>query len=123
MLFRSLFLISGPLSPSVMANVVKAIEQHVGWLGDLLAHARDEGVELIETEPEPQAAWVEQVREIAAGTLLMAGDSWYLGANVPGKPRGFLAYVGGIPAYRQALADVADSGYRGFVLGRRQAAG
>ncbi|OJX62935.1 MAG: cyclohexanone monooxygenase [Micrococcales bacterium 73-13] len=121
--FPNLFLISGPLSPSVMANVVKAIEQHVGWLGDLLAHARDEGVELIETEPEPQAAWVEQVREIAAGTLLMAGDSWYLGANVPGKPRGFLAYVGGIPAYRQALADVADSGYRGFVLGRRQAAG
>jgi cyclohexanone monooxygenase len=118
--FPNLFMVSGPLSPSVMANVVKAIEQHVGWLGDLLAHARAEGVEIIETEEAPQTAWVEHVGEIASGTLLTSGNSWYLGANVPGKPRIFLAYAGGIPTYRQVLADVAASGYEGFKLTRRR---
>ena len=115
--FPNLFMISGPQSPSVMANVVKAIEQHVPFLADLIAHAEAEGVRTVEAEPEAAAAWGAQVDGIAQILVhSRATGSWYFGSNVPGKPRAFIAYAGGIPSYRAIIADVAAKGYEGFVL-------
>src|SRR5690606_7731842 len=109
--FPNLLLISGPGCPSTIAYVVKAVEQHVRWIGDLPLHARERGVTVIETTQEPRAQWVAHVNEVANGTLIPTGNSWYLGANVPGKPRVFLPYAGGIPHYRSVIGDVAAKGY------------
>ena len=117
--FPNLFMISGPQSPSIMANVVKAIEQHVPFLADLIAHAEAHGVRTVEPEPAAAADWGAQVDGIAQILVhSRATGSWYFGANVPGKPNAFLAYAGGIPAYRNVLADVEASGYEGFVLAK-----
>ncbi|HWL01673.1 MAG TPA: NAD(P)/FAD-dependent oxidoreductase [Microbacteriaceae bacterium] len=115
--FPNLFMISGPQSPSIMANVVKAIEQHVPFLADLIAHAEAEGVRTVEADPAAQAEWGAQVDGIAQILVhSRATGSWYFGANVPGKPKAFIAYAGGIPAYRSVIADVAAKGYEGFIL-------
>lgn len=119
--FPNLFFITGPGSPSVLSNVIVCIEQHVDWIGDLLRHARQRGVTEIEPALEAQDAWVAHVNELASRTLFMEADSWYLGANVPGKPRVFMPYVGGVGPYRQLCDRVAAEGYPGFVL--RSAAG
>lgn len=117
--FPNLFMISGPQSPSIMANVVKAIEQHVPFLADLIAHAEAHDVRTVEPEPAAAADWGAQVDGIAQILVhSRATGSWYFGANVPGKPNAFLAYAGGIPAYRNVLADVEASGYEGFVLAK-----
>jgi len=117
--FPNLFMISGPQSPSIMANVVKAIEQHVPFLADLIAHAETEGVRTVEADPVAADAWGAQVEGIAQILVhSRATGSWYFGSNVPGKPKAFLAYAGGIPAYRAILEDVAANGYEGFALTR-----
>ncbi|WP_406139105.1 NAD(P)/FAD-dependent oxidoreductase [Streptomyces anulatus] len=114
--FPNLFTVTGPLSPSVLTNMVVSIEQHVEWITDCVAHLRSNGITEIDATPEAEAAWTAHVAELASGTLYPAADSWYLGANVPGKPRVFLAYVGGADRHREACAASARNGYTGFTL-------
>jgi cyclohexanone monooxygenase len=116
--FPNLFMVTGPGSPSVLSNMPISIEQHVEWIGDCLRFLRAEGIDRIEAAPEAEAAWVAHVNEVAGMTLFPLASSWYLGANVPGKPRVFMPYAGGVGAYRRRCADVAANGYEGFVLTR-----
>jgi len=117
--FPNLFTVTGPGSPSVLCNMLVAIEQHVNWIGDCITHLRATGQHTIEPLPESEIAWITHVNEVAAGTMFTAPscNSWYLGANVPGKPRIFMPYVGGFPRYRERCELEASSGYQGFHLG------
>ena len=114
--FPNLFMITGPGSPSVLCNMVFCIEQHVDWIAGCIAAMRDRGVAALEADPEAQDAWVEEVNAIAGGTIFPTCNSWYLGANVPGKARVFMPYAGAIPAYRERCDQVAEAGYEGFRL-------
>jgi cation diffusion facilitator CzcD-associated flavoprotein CzcO len=115
--FPNLFTITGPGSPSVLCNMPVPIEQHCEWIADCIAHMRTNKIERIEAEPEAADRWVEHVNVAANATLLpFANHSWYLGANVPGKPRVFMPYAGGMARYRQHCADIAARGYEGFRL-------
>jgi cyclohexanone monooxygenase len=111
-----MFLVTGPGSPGVLSNMVVSIEQHVDWLADCIASMRDRGLDAIEATPEAEEGWVAHVNEIADATLYPQASSWYVGANVPGKPRVFMPYVGGCGRYRAECDDVARAGYRGFRL-------
>jgi len=116
--FPNLFTITGPGSPSVLCNMPVAIEQHVDWITDCIAYMRERGLERIEATADAADKWVEHVNEAADATLLpLAASSWYLGANVPGKPRVFMPYAGGMARYRDICNDVATKGYEGFSLG------
>ena len=120
--FPNLFTITGPGSPSVLTNMPVAIEQHAEWIADCIAHLRAEGVERIEPATAAVEAWVARVNDAAAATLLpQASSSWYLGANVPGKPRVFMPFAGGMANYRAICNEVAANGYEGFELKRREA--
>jgi cyclohexanone monooxygenase len=114
--FPNMFVITGPGSPSVKSNVVLSIEQHVDWIARCLADMKARAIATIEPEPEAQTQWVSHVNEVADRTLYPRADSWYTGSNVPGKPRVFMPYVGGIANYRRICDDVAAAGYRGFRL-------
>jgi cyclohexanone monooxygenase len=116
--FPNLFTVSGPGSPSVLANMVVCSEQHVEWIGACLAYLREHAFTTIEPTPEAQDAWVEHVNAVAQGTMFTAPtcSSWYLGANIPGKPRVFMPYVGGLPAYIEKVDAIASRGYEGFAL-------
>ncbi|MDA2808094.1 flavin-containing monooxygenase [Nocardiopsis suaedae] len=116
--FPNMFTVTGPGSPSVLSNMVVSIEQHVEWITDLIASARERGAEVVEADPEAQRRWSAHVQEVAGATLFPRADSWYMGANVPGKPRVFMPYPGGVDVYRDVLEDVAASGYEGFRLSR-----
>jgi cyclohexanone monooxygenase len=117
--FPNLFVIAGPGSPSVISNMIVSIEQHVEWIADCLTFLREQGVEVIEATEEAEAFWVEHVNLVGSMTLFPRADSWYTGANVPGKPRVFMPYVGGVGTYRRICAAVADQGYEGFALDGR----
>jgi cyclohexanone monooxygenase len=114
--FPNLFTITGPGSPSVLSNMPVSIEQHVEWIGDCLAWARGRGAEVIEATEQAAADWTDHVQQVASQTLHPKAASWYMGANIPGKPRIFLPYIGGVGTYRDRCAAVADSGYQGFVV-------
>jgi cation diffusion facilitator CzcD-associated flavoprotein CzcO len=115
--FPNLFTITGPGSPSVLCNMPVCIEQHAEWIADCIAHLREQGIARMEPEPAAVERWVAHVNEAANATLLpQAGHSWYLGANVPGKPRVFMPYAGGMARYRGICAEVAAKGYEGFRL-------
>ena len=115
--FPNLFTITGPGSPSVLCNMPVAIEQHVEWITDCIEHMRTHELERIEARSEASDGWVQQVNEAAAATLLPeAHSSWYLGANVPGKPRVFMPYAGGMARYRAICNEVAARDYEGFEL-------
>src|SRR5581483_6148593 len=115
--FPNLFTVTGPGSPSVLCNMPVAIEQHVDWITRCIAHMRAQGIERIEPQAEAMDRWVEEVNAAANATLLpQAHHSWYLGANVPGKPRVFMPYAGGMARYRQICEDVAANDYKGFAL-------
>ncbi|WP_345771560.1 flavin-containing monooxygenase [Geodermatophilus sabuli] len=116
--FPNLFTITGPGSPSVVSNVVVSIEQHVDWIAECLRYLREHGVAAIEPDADAEAAWAQHVHDVAAATLYPQAPSWFVGANVPGKPRVFMPYLGGVPAYRQKCAEVVEAGYEGFVLHR-----
>ena len=117
--FPNMFTITGPGSPSVLTNMPVAIEQHVEWITDCIVHMRAAGHERIEATAEAAEAWVGEVNATADATLLpQAHHSWYLGANVPGKPRVFMPYAGGMAHYRRICAKVAAKGYDGFSFGR-----
>jgi cation diffusion facilitator CzcD-associated flavoprotein CzcO len=115
--FPNLFTITGPGSPSVLCNMPVAIEHHADWIADCIAYMRANGLERIEARPEAVDKWVAEVNDVAGKTLLpMAKHSWYLGANIPGKPRVFMPYAGGMVRYREICSDVVARGYEGFSL-------
>ncbi len=114
--FPNLFTITGPGSPSVLSNMLVSIEQHVDFICDLLVHMQSAGREVVQTSLQAEDGWVAHVNEVADATLFPRGGSWYLGANVPGKPRVFMPYAAGVGAYRQICDGVAADGYRGFEL-------
>ena len=112
--FPNLFMITGPGSPSVLSNMAVSIEQHVDWVSHAIAHLRAEGWATIEPTPTAQAAWGVHVNDCADITLYPVANSWYMGANVPGKPRMFLPYVGGVGPYRAVCDEVVEQGWLGF---------
>ena len=119
----NLFTITGPGSPGVVTNVPVAIEQHVEWIAGLLGHAREAGHVRIEADPGAAGEWTEHVQDVANTTLYPTADSWYMGANIPGKPRVFLPYIGGLDAYRHRCDQIAADGYSGFTFGGPGTAG
>jgi cation diffusion facilitator CzcD-associated flavoprotein CzcO/acetyl esterase/lipase len=114
--FPNFFMITGPQSPSVLSNMLVSIEQHVDWIADCLQRLRAEGFERIEPTPLAEAGWVQHNQDCADITLYQRANSWYMGANVPGKPRVFLPYIGGVDGYRRACDEVAGRGLLGFRL-------
>ena len=116
--FPNLFTITGPQSPSVLSNMPVSIEQHVEWIADCVDHMRRNGKTLIEATPGAQDRWVAHVNEVVSATLMPKANSWYMSANIPGKPRAFLPYLGpeGVGGYRKTCDDVAAKGYEGFDL-------
>ncbi|WP_102142587.1 flavin-containing monooxygenase [Mycobacterium hubeiense] len=112
--FPNLFNMTGPGSPSVLANMVLHSELHVDWVADAIAYLDAHGATALEAQPEAAAGWVEECRRRAAGTLMPQANSWYLGANIPGKPRVFMPFVGGFGVYGEIIAGVAEAGYKGF---------
>ncbi len=116
--FPNLFAITGPGSPSVLSNMIVSIEQHVDWIADCIDRMRAQHHATIEATAAAQEAWVAHVNEIGHATLYPRANSWYMGANIPGKPRVFMPYIGGVGAYRQICDGVAAKGYEGFTLAR-----
>ena len=114
--FPNMFMITGPGSPSVLSNMPVSIEQHVEWISDLVEHMLEAGVEVAEADADAEVEWVDHVNDVASKTLYLLADSWYVGANIPGKPRVFMPYAGGVGNYRQKCDEVAEAGYEGFVL-------
>jgi cyclohexanone monooxygenase len=114
--FPNLFTVTGPGSPSVLSNMRLSIEQHVQWISDCIEYLTEHRIASIEATDEAQESWVAHAAEVAAPTVYPRGASWYTGTNVPGKPRVFMPYIGGVPAYREACEKVAAEGYRGFAL-------
>ncbi|WP_398479829.1 flavin-containing monooxygenase [Tardiphaga sp.] len=115
--FPNLFIITGPGSPSVLSNMLVSIEQHVDWITDCLASMRKRGAGTIEATRAAEDKWVDHVNEVASATLYPQANSWYMGANVPGKPRIFMPYIGGVGVYRKICDEVAAKGYEGFEMG------
>ena len=114
--FPNLFLITGPGSPSVLSNMVVSIEQHVDWITGTIEHMRKNDLARIDPTPEAEVAWGEHVQEVAHYTLYPSAASWYMGANIPGKPRIFMPYIGGVGNYRKRCDEVAANDYEGFAL-------
>ena len=100
-----------------MTNMMVSIEQHVDWIGDCLAHMAREDATTCEAEPKAEEDWVKHVRETAEATLHVQASSWYMGANIPGKPRVFMPYVGGFDRYKKHSEAIAAKGYEGFAIG------
>ena len=121
--FPNLFIITGPGSPSVLSNMIVSIEQHVEWTADCIAYLLGQQLTGIEATVEAENTWVEHVNEQASSTLYPLANSWYLGANIPGKPSVFLPYAGGVGTYRQKCVAVAEKGYEGFRLYREKCTG
>ena len=120
--FPNFFTITGPGSPSILTNVVVSIEQHVEWIGAAIAHLEAYSVDAMDADAETENAWVAHVDEVAHRTLLVLANSWYLGANIPGKPRVFMPYAGGFKVYRQKCEEIVARGYEGFIFEKRGSA-
>jgi cyclohexanone monooxygenase len=118
--FPNMFMITGPGSPSVKGNMINSIEQHVDLVVDTLRHMRAEGLDEIEPELDAEDAWVDHVQEVAHKTLFPQANSWYMGANIPGKPRLFMPYIAGVGAYRRTCEEAVANGYEGFRLAGRE---
>ena len=114
--FPNLFIITGPGSPSVLSNMIVSIEQHVEWITDCIGFMRDTGLDTMEAKQDAEDKWVAHVNEVAQTTLYPQANSWYMGANIPGKPQIFMPYIGGVGLYRQICNDVAAKGYEGFAM-------
>ena len=114
--FPNMFMITGPGSPSVLSNMMVSIEQHVDWISDCLSHLNSRQLDCIEPSLSAENAWVQHVNEVADTTLYPSAASWYMGANIPGKPRVFMPYIGGVGAYRLKCDEIAANGYEGFEL-------
>jgi len=114
--FPNMFTITGPGSPSVLSNMMVSIEQHVDWISDCLAYLRENNIGEMEADQAAEDAWVEHGITVAYKTLYPKAASWYMGANIPGKPRVFMPYIGGVGNYRQKCDEIAANGYEGFRL-------
>ncbi|WP_106477977.1 flavin-containing monooxygenase [Phytohalomonas tamaricis] len=114
--FPNMFTITGPGSPSVLSNMFVSIENHVDWIANCIKYLGEHGNTHIASSKEGEADWVAHANEVVSNTLFPKTNSWYMGANVPGKPRVFLAYIGGVNNYRKICDQVANSGYPGFVI-------
>jgi len=114
--FPNLFMITGPGSPSVLASMIQAIEQHVDWMVDCMAHLRDLGADTLEPLQRYEDEWIEHVNEVSKVSLRSTCSSWYIGANIPGRPRVFMPYIGGFPVYVQKCNEVMSNGFKGFVI-------
>jgi cyclohexanone monooxygenase len=113
--FPNMFMVTGPGSPSVLSNMTTSIEQHVELITDYIQSLVGRGIERVEPDVKDEDKWVAHVNEVANTTLLPQANSWYIGANIPGKPRVFLPYIGGVGNYRQLCKDMVAKGYEGFV--------
>ena len=114
--FPNLFLVSGPGAPAVLANMVLHAEAHVNWIADAISHLDKHGYGAIEATPDAVDGWAAELNQRAEATLFPRANSWYLGANVPGKPRVFMLFLGGFGAYLDICNEVATAGYKGFSL-------
>jgi cyclohexanone monooxygenase len=114
--FPNLFIITGPGSPSVLSNMIVSIEQHVDWITDCIGYMRERNLDAIEANRDAEDNWVAHVNEVASTTLYPQANSWYMGANIPGKPQIFMPYIGGVGVYRQICNNVAAKGYEGFTM-------
>jgi phenylacetone monooxygenase len=114
--FPNMFMITGPESPSVLGNMPITIEQHVEWIADCIHYLRENEIDAIEAKPQAEEEWSRHCRELADATLYTKTESWYTGANIQGKARGFQIYVGGYGPYHQKCAEIAANGYEGFSL-------
>lgn len=114
--FPNMFTITGPGSPSVLSNMLVSIEQHVDWVVDAIATVRSRDAGTIEASDAAEKEWTDHVEEVGNETLYPQADSWYMGSNVPGKPRRMLAYIGGVGAYREKCDQVAMNSYEGFTI-------
>jgi cyclohexanone monooxygenase len=112
--FPNMFIITGPGSPSVKGNMINTIEQHVDLVTDTMIHMREQGLDLIEPDLKAEDEWVDHVQVVAHKTLFPQANSWYMGANMPGKPRLFMPYIAGVGSYRRTCEEVVAEGYKGF---------
>ncbi len=119
--FPNMFVVTGPGSPGVKTQMIASIEQHVDWIADCIGHVRGKGFDRIEPSPQAEAEWVDHVNKVADSTLYPLANSWYMGANVPGKPRVFMPYVGGFDRYKRHCDAVAAKGYEGFTMSKKAA--
>ena len=115
--FPNMFMITGPGSPSVLCNMPVCIEQHIEWVGDFIGWMREHNLETAEADPRAEEEWGAHVNEVANNTLFVYANSWYLGSNIPGKPRVFMPYAGGVGTYRKRCNEIAENRYEGFLLG------
>ncbi|RVU35990.1 NAD(P)/FAD-dependent oxidoreductase [Hwanghaeella grinnelliae] len=114
--FPNMFIVTGPGSPSVKSQMIHSIEQHIDWVSDLLKTAVERQVHRVEADMEAETNWVSHVNEVADATLYPKANSWYIGANIPGKPRVFMPYVAGVGTYRKVCDEIAADDYRGLKL-------
>ena len=112
--FPNLFTVTGPGSPSVLSNMMVSIEQHVDWIAGCLRFMQERGLARVEATAQAEEDWVAHGAEVAHGTLYPQAKSWYMGANIPGKPRVFMPYIGGVGVYREKCGAIAAAGYAGF---------
>ena len=112
--FPNMFMITGPGSPSVLSNMMVSLEQHVDWVSNLIGHMHTHGLQTIDANRDAEDDWVEHVDEVAYKTLYPQAASWYMGANIPGKPRLFMPYIGGVGVYREKCDAIAAQSYTGF---------
>ncbi len=120
--FPNLFVISGPGAPAVLANMVLHAEAQVNWIAAAICYLDDHGYATIEPTTDAVDGWAAELARRADESLFTKANSWYMGANVPGKPRVFMLFIGGFATYNDICAEIADSGYRGFVLAKLDAA-
>ncbi len=113
--FPNMFVIANAGSPSVLTNMITGIEQHIEWVADAVRYLQQSGLNTMEANLEAEDDWVDHTNEVASETLLLGCNSWYLGANIPGKPRVFMPYLG-YPDYKQQCNEIAAEGYKGFTL-------
>jgi cyclohexanone monooxygenase len=118
--FPNMFVVTGPGSPGVKTQMIASIEQHVNWIADAIEHLGKHQLDRIEPTPTAEGEWVHHVNQVADSTLYPLANSWYMGANIPGKPRVFMPYVGGFDRYKKRCDEVAAKGYEGFTLSRHE---
>ena len=114
--FPNLFTVTGPGSPSVLSNMMVSVEQHIDWITDALVHIREHDNAVMEATPAAEDRWTEHVGAVANATLFPKANSWYMGANIPGKPRVMTPYIGGVGTYREQCRRVQEHGYEGFAI-------
>ena len=115
--FPNMFTITGPGSPSVLSNMMTSIEQHVGWIAECIEHMEANSYNTIEPDEESENDWMDHIEEIASDTLRYSCNSWYVGANIPGKRRIFMPYAGGVDKYAEKCDEIVAAGYEGFRFG------